>query len=173
MEKPIHLPRWEELPKIDLYVDQVVTLLEEWLSFIPTSDDRLITKSMINNYVKHGIVDAPKKKRYTTTHLAYLIVVCIFKQVYSMNEITQMIRFQVHAYPIEDAYNYYIEDFEACIQSVYSGKPIQHQKANTDDPLTKILHSVNESLVNKFNVQRLMNEEIQKEIKNKKELLSK
>ena len=36
MEKPIHLPRWEELPVIDLYIDQVVTLLEEWLDFILT-----------------------------------------------------------------------------------------------------------------------------------------
>ena len=172
MEKPVHLPRWDELPKIDLYVDQVVTLLEEWLYFIPNSDDRLITKSMINNYVKHGIVDAPKKKRYTTTHLAYLIVVCIFKQVYSMNEIMQMIRLQVHAYPIQQAYDYYIEDFESCILSVYSGKPIQHQKANTDDPLTKILHSVNESLVNKFNVQLLMNEEKRKKNEQIKENLS-
>ena len=81
METSIHLPRWEELPVIDLYIDQVVTLLEEWLDFIPHNDEKLITKSMINNYVKHGIVDAPKKRRYTTTHIAYLIVVCIFKQV--------------------------------------------------------------------------------------------
>lgn len=164
MEKPIHLPRWEELPVIDLYIDQVVTLLEEWLDFIPHSDEKLITKSMINNYVKHGIVEAPKKRRYTTTHLAYLIVVCIFKQVYSMNEITQMIRLQVHAYPIEQAYNYYIEDLEACILSIYNGEAVTHQKVDTDDPLTKILHSVNESLVNKFNVQRLIKEVKEKDV---------
>lgn len=156
MDKQIHLPRWNELPKIDLYIDQVVTLLEEWLFFLPC-EDRLITKSMINNYVKHGIVDAPKKKKYTTKHLAYLIVVCIFKQVYSMNEITQMIRLQVNAYPIDKAYDYYIEDFEACLQAVVDGKPIDH-KTDKKDELTYLLHSVNESLVNKFYVQSKIKE---------------
>ena len=81
-----------------------------------------------------------------------------------MNEITQMIRLQVHAYPIEQAYNYYIEDLEACILSIYNGEPVKHQKADTDDPLTKILHSVNESLVNKFNVQRLIKEVKEKNV---------
>lgn len=159
MENKIHLPRWEELPQIDLYIDQVVTLLNQWLYFIPTSDEHLITKSMINNYVKHGLVEAPKKKKYTTKHLAYLIVVCIFKQIYSMNEITQMIRLQVHAYPIDLAYNYYIEDLELCIQAVLDGKPIIHANP-ANDPLRVILHSVNESLVNKYNVQRLLKEVI-------------
>lgn len=158
MDQEIRLPRWEDLPAIDLYVDQVVSLLETWLSFIPNSEDRLITKSMINNYVKHGIVDAPLKKKYTTKHLAYLIVVCIFKQVYSMNEITQMIRLQIHAFPLDEAYNYYIEDFEYCINNVYNGKPLTHKKPSHESELTQLLHSVNESLVHKFNVQRLLNE---------------
>lgn len=164
MENRIHLPRWEELPKIDLYIDQVVTLLNQWLYFITDDGQLAITKSMINNYVKHGLVEAPKKKKYTTQHLAYLLVVCVFKQVYSMNEITQMIRLQVHAYPISEAYNYYIEDLEMCIHAVMEGKPIIHAKYDANDPLVVILHSVNESLVNKYNVQRLL-----KEMNSKKE----
>lgn len=156
MEKEIHLPRWNDLPTIDLYSDQVVTLLEEWLSFIPNSEDRLITKSMINNYVKHGIVDAPHKKKYTTKHLAYLIVVCLCKQVYSMNEITQMIRLQIKSQPLDTSYNYYIEDFEDCINSVFNGKPIIHKKPPKESDLAKLLHSINESLANKLNAQRLL-----------------
>ncbi|MGN1343993.1 MAG: DUF1836 domain-containing protein [Traorella sp.] len=152
MEK-IHLPRWEELPKIDLYIDQVVTLLQQWLSFLPCGD--VITKSMINNYVKHGIVDAPKKKKYTATHLAYLIVVCIFKQVYSMNEITQMIRLQVHAYPIDLAYNYFIEDFEKRFNGLMDEEP-KYYPTESDNELSNILHSVNESLVHKFKIQKLL-----------------
>lgn len=158
----VHLPRWDQLPVIDLYVDQAVTLLEDWLSFIP--EKHLITKSMINNYVKHGIVEAPKKKKYTTTHIAYLIVVCIFKQVYTMNEITQMIRLQVHAYPIDQAYNYFIEDFEVCMNNVLRGLPIQHPCPNKDADLTKLLQSVTESLVNKFNVQMRLKEQAEKNI---------
>lgn len=156
MAQRVHLPRWEELPAIDLYIDQVVTLLETWLFFIPNNEEKLITKSMINNYVKHGIVDPPLKKKYTTKHLAYLIIVCIFKQVYSMNEITQMIRLQIHAYPLDEAYNYYIEDFEECVNNVLSGKPMTHKNPSKESELTALLHSVNESLVSKFNTLRYL-----------------
>ena len=68
MEKiSIHIPRWEELPNIDLYLDQVVTLLEEYLgNFITNKEDKIITKTMINNYVKHGIITPPENKKYAT-----------------------------------------------------------------------------------------------------------
>ena len=50
-----HLPRWNELPNIDLYIDQLVSLLEHYLSgYIQNDNDKngkLITKAMINNYV--------------------------------------------------------------------------------------------------------------------------
>lgn len=153
MEKPIRLPRWEELPKIDLYIDQVVSLLNEWLDFLPKTEEHVITKSMINNYVKHGIVEAPKKKKYTTKHLAYLMIVCIFKNVFSMSEISDMIRLQVHAYPLDKAYDYYIEDLEYCVSAVINGEKYHHADDPGEDPLKILLHAVNDSLVNKFYVQ--------------------
>ena len=65
MEKEIisnfHLPRWNELPTIDLYIDQLVSLLEQYLSGYITNDnekdDKIITKTMINNYVKHNVLN--------------------------------------------------------------------------------------------------------------------
>lgn len=51
-----HLPRWNELPEIDLYLDQVVNYLEKYLGILSSNDDdKIITKTMINNYVKQGI----------------------------------------------------------------------------------------------------------------------
>ena len=48
-----HLPRWNELPEIDLYLDQVVNYLEKYLGILSSNDDdKIITKTMINNYVK-------------------------------------------------------------------------------------------------------------------------
>ena len=167
-QKVIKLPRWDELPAIDLYIDQVVSLLNEWLDFIPRSEEHVITKTMINNYVKHGLVDAPKKKKYTRTHVAYLIVVCIFKHVYSMSEIHDMIRLQVHTYPIENAYNYYIEDLEYCAMAITNGEKVHHEQDPGDDIMKKMLHAVNDSLVNKFYVQK--NVKIQREIDHKKTL---
>ena len=49
----IHLPRWDELPELDLYMDQVVTLVERYLNpLMSQSKEKLLTKSMVNNYVK-------------------------------------------------------------------------------------------------------------------------
>lgn len=166
-EKVLKLPRWEELPAIDLYIDQVVSLLNEWLDFIPrSSDEQVITKTMINNYVKHGLVEAPKKKKYTRTHVAYLLIVCIFKHVYSMSEIHDMIRLQVHTYPIENSYNYYIEDLEYCAKAIMNGEKIHHEQDPGEDIMKKMLHAVNDSLVNKFYVQK--NVKIQREIDQKR-----
>ena len=67
-----HVPRWDEIPGIDLYMDQVLSYIEEYLPFY-TSDDSnesLITKTMINNYVKQEIIAPPVKKKYTRLHIA-------------------------------------------------------------------------------------------------------
>ena len=58
----VHLPRWHELPDIELYMDQVITLIEKYLSPLITLEKHtLLTSSMVNNYVKHGLIPAPVK----------------------------------------------------------------------------------------------------------------
>ena len=44
-----HLPRWEELPDIDLYMDQVITLIEKYVTVLPKGGDKIITPAMVNN----------------------------------------------------------------------------------------------------------------------------
>ncbi|MEG2436073.1 MAG: DUF1836 domain-containing protein, partial [Ruthenibacterium sp.] len=59
-----HLPRWNELPDMDLYMDQVIGQLDKYLAVLSTPDtEHFITASMINNYVKLRLVPAPVKKR--------------------------------------------------------------------------------------------------------------
>ena len=48
----IRLPEWDELPDLDLYMDQVISLLQRYLGQFPSPDEKGITSSMINNYVK-------------------------------------------------------------------------------------------------------------------------
>lgn len=88
-----HLPHWEDLPAIPLYMDQVVLLLNRYLEIfsVVANEDKLITSTMINNYVKMKIIPAPVKKKYSTVHMAYLIMVCILKQTLSISVISQMI----------------------------------------------------------------------------------
>ena len=60
----VHISRWEEIPDFPLYIDQVVSIIEKSLSFLKNDNDAIITKTMINNYVKRKLVKAPIKKKY-------------------------------------------------------------------------------------------------------------
>lgn len=90
-EHPI--PAWEELPQLELYMDQVIILLGQYLGIysIGNDADKFITAPMINNYVKLKIMPAPIKKKYTRIHLAYLIIICSLKQTLSMATIQKII----------------------------------------------------------------------------------
>ena len=83
---------YEELPDIDLYMDQVITYLEKQLQIFQTSSlDKQITPSMINNYVKGEVITAPISKRYNREHLALIEEVCTLKQVLSIADVKQII----------------------------------------------------------------------------------
>lgn len=83
---------YEELPDIDLYMDQVVTFLEKQLAIFQTSSiDKQITSSMINNYVKGEVVSAPISKKYNREHLALIQEVCTLKQVLTIAEVKQIV----------------------------------------------------------------------------------
>ena len=83
-----HCPRWNELPEIELYIDQVTYFLQKNLSvFTKDKENPIITSSMINNYVKQNILEPPIKKKYNRQHLSYLFVICILKRLMSISEI--------------------------------------------------------------------------------------
>ena len=83
---------YENLPDIELYMDQVMTYLEKQLQIFQTSSlDKQITPSMINNYVKGEVIPAPISKRYGKEHLAIIEEVCTLKQVLSIAEVKQIL----------------------------------------------------------------------------------
>lgn len=104
------LPRWDELPTIDLYMDQVTILLNKYLyAFIAvSSEDKTITPSMINNYVKLNIIPAPQKKKYSKVHLAYLIIVCILKQTLNMATIQKIIPLNLPEDEVKNIYTSFV-----------------------------------------------------------------
>ena len=131
-----HCPRWEELPDMDLYMDQVVTLLNEYLKpFHAKDQEKMVTSTIINNYVKHGIVSPPVKKKYTKNHVAYLMVVCILKMVYRMDEISKLIRVQIYKYPIDQAYNYFCAELECCLKCIFAHKKVHHAPSDDEGSL--------------------------------------
>ena len=86
------LPEWDTFPSLPLYMDQVVYLLNRYLSPLPSEgEERLVTPAMINNYVKLKIIPAPVKKRYSREHLAYLVMVCVMKQTLNTADIRKLL----------------------------------------------------------------------------------
>ena len=80
-----HIPRYDELPDLPLYMDQVVVLMERYLAPLAPGEEKPVTPAMINNYVKQGVIPPPVNKKYEKRHLAYLVVVCVLKQVLSIS----------------------------------------------------------------------------------------
>ena len=85
----IDLPQWELLPDIGLYMDQVITLMDR--TFSPALPKGEMTKSMVNNYVKVGLIPRPVGKKYDREHLAMLLMICVLKQALSMESISQIL----------------------------------------------------------------------------------
>lgn len=83
------LPDWEKLPSIPLYMDQIMMFTGEALApFERDEKQSLLTSSMINNYVKNGLVDHPIHKKYAREHLSKLMMTSMLKQVLSIQDIS-------------------------------------------------------------------------------------
>lgn len=101
------LPSWEELPELELYMDQVVALLNSYLGFLPkeVGMDAVVTAAAVNNYVRKKIIPSPVKKRYSRIHLAYLLMICSLKQSVSISYIQQMVPLSLSEDQVHDIYN--------------------------------------------------------------------
>ncbi|ADK16771.1 DUF1836 domain-containing protein [Clostridium ljungdahlii] len=81
----------ESIPDIDLYMDQVTTFIEEKLGYLKRNkEDTAITKTMINNYTKAGILMPPKKKKYSKQHMILIILTYYLKQILSIGDIQSL-----------------------------------------------------------------------------------
>ena len=112
-----HISRWEEIPDFPLYIDQVVSIIEKSLSFLKDNDDAIITKTMINNYVKHKLVKAPIKKKYEREQIAYFTLICLLKSVFSLDEISKLIQLQQSQKELSEFYNMYCDVLERVLKT--------------------------------------------------------
>ena len=149
----IHIPRWSELPEIDLYLDQVVNYIEKYLGqYTVNKEDKIITKTMINNYVKIGIMPAPIKKKYSREHIAYLIVICVLKQVYSISDIGKLISLTIQYFELSKAYNRFCANLEVSIKNVFSRKEFPNVEHMTEEQylLKNVVQAVADKLYVEF-----------------------
>lgn len=81
-----------DIPDIDLYMDQVTTFMETKLSsFKRNHDDKVLTKTMINNYAKAKLFPPPIKKKYNKNHIMMLIIIYHLKSMLSINDINKLL----------------------------------------------------------------------------------
>ncbi len=92
--------RAEDIPDIDLYVDQVTTFMESHLKNTTRNpgEDKILTKTMINNYAKNDLIPPPLKKKYSKDHVLLLIFIYYYKGILSISDIQELLE------PITDCY---------------------------------------------------------------------
>lgn len=105
------LPAWEEIPDIGLHMEQVVTLLREYLDYLPPElkEEEAVTAAAINNYVRTRVMPGPQKKRYYRVHLAYLIVICTLKQGLSISLVQKLLPVGLPPEEVRRIYSRYAE----------------------------------------------------------------
>lgn len=82
----------DEIPNIELYMDQVTTFMEAQLSSTKRySEDKILTKTMINNYAKNNLLPPPLKKKYSKEHVLLLIFIYYFKNILSIKDIETLL----------------------------------------------------------------------------------
>ena len=97
--KTIDYIKTEDIPNIGLYMDQVTTFMDEQLEACKRhDDDKILTKTMINNYAKNNLLPAPEKKKYSKEHVLTLLFIYYFKNILSISDIQALLN------PLTDHY---------------------------------------------------------------------
>ena len=104
----------EDIPNIDLYMDQVLTFMDRKLrsAVRPQTEEHVLTKTMINNYAKNDLLPPPVKKKYSKEHVLVLIFIYYFKGVLSISDIKALLK------PITEPY--FGKDAELTLEDIYN-----------------------------------------------------
>ena len=122
----------EDIPGIDLYMDQVTTFMESQLASSKRyPDDKILTKTMINNYAKNNLLPSLEKKRYSREHMLLLIFIYYFKSILSISDIQTLL------HPITE--KYFKSDSEMDLTAIYN--EVFSMEKNQIEYLTKDLLS--------------------------------
>lgn len=112
----------EDIPNIDLYMDQITTFMDSQLATSKRhEDDKILTKTMINNYAKNNLLPPPVKKKYSKEHVLNLIFIYYFKNILSISDIQSILNPITNKYFGENG-NYRLEDI---YKEVFS---LEHQE---------------------------------------------
>lgn len=134
----------EDIPSIDLYMDQVTTFMDKYLSKNKrTEEEKTLTKTMINNYTKNDLLPPSNKKKYSKKHIIILIFIYYLKNVFSINDIQTMIDPLINEY-FQDEADFSLEEIYKTIFELE-----KKQYFNTESSLVKTLELSEKSFPDK------------------------
>lgn len=149
-----HCPRYEELPAIELYMDQVIQILSHTVTALFGPEDA-VTGAMINNYVKHKVIPAPVKKKYSRDHLCRLYCICILKRVFSISEISALLAWQQATCDVAPAYNAFCQELENALRAVFTHTDIPPIDVSPErEREIAVMHSMALAIAHKVYVQQ-------------------
>ena len=109
----------EDIPKVNLYMEQLLSLLNDNLKFFKRyPDDQMLTKSMINNYSKNEISPPPQKKLYRKLHIMAYTLIYQFKQLISLNDMKVFTSKIAHTAELEQTYRVFLEEQQRAFGSL-------------------------------------------------------
>ncbi len=148
----ISLPSWEGLPDDGIYKEELLNFLREVLKPFYVVDNNVITSSMVNNYVKLGYIDKPKKKKYYRSAIAQLIVISIFKQVITIEDLARGIDIEMSTFGLKEVYENFENIFNQVRRDILTGEDVGSISINYEfsDHHDKVLYYLTISLFTKL-----------------------
>ncbi|MEQ0488077.1 DUF1836 domain-containing protein [Anaerococcus murdochii] len=151
----INLPSWDSLPNDGIYKEELLRYLNEILRPLHVVEKNLISSSMVNNYVKLGYIDKPEKKKYYRSSIAQLVVISIFKQVISIEDLAKGIDIEMSTFGLKDVYENFENIFNQARKSILTSEKVTKVNISFDyiDHHDKVLSYLAISLFTKLYTQ--------------------
>ncbi len=132
----LSLPRWNELPPMDLYLDQMLqfvnTSIGKYFEGFGQANHPIITGTMVNNYVKLEFIKPPVKKRYDRSAVASLLVIALLKSIFTMDEISRLIHRAVTETEPSRSYDSFCDKLEYAVSDVFGNNAVGISNAKND-----------------------------------------
>lgn len=145
------LPRYNEIPNVGLYLEQVTKYINDVLAPLGAFS---LTTSMISNYVKKGLIANPVKKLYNRDQIAYLLFIAITKSVLSLDALNGFIALQQRTYTVERAYNYFAAEFENLLFFTFELKDTMDEVGQDNTAERRLLYSCIVAVVQKVYLEK-------------------
>ena len=175
LEKAQEIARWKlveltDVPRIPLYMEQVTSFFDEVLAGARRNDDdKILTKTMINNYTKEGTLPRPNGKKYSRDHIIRLLYIFILKQVLSLQDVKEVFDlmgpeseanqlYTTYLELVEESKAQYLEKLEGRLDLVMSKLECSGQLTNENVELLLTLLTVTEATMGKMLIWRILDD---------------